>query len=318
MSDGVHLLIPFAYSAVPECVRTLHALRLPHLEKLLARLVPQDLDAGDETTLSLAHERVIARECALPTTDGCIPWAAWQVHLSGQDTQGEAWAFITPCHWQVASAHISMGLPEDLLLDEAQSRALLAAMQTYFEQDGIALQYQAPTCWLARGAVFRDLPTASLDRAVGHSVDGWMPRSAQARSLRRLQQEMQMLMYTHATNEDRIGRGLLPVNSFWVSGTGALPATHSAAMPPGLTIDLTLREAALRGDWQAWASAWQRLDAGECTRLLELAHDGAPLRLTLCGERSARTWVSQTSGTWQRRIANLLQPKSVATQLENL
>ena len=74
-------------------------------------------------------------------------------------------------------------------------------MQPYFEQDGIALEYDAPTLWLAHGELFRDLATASLDRVVGRTIDDWMPRAPEARTLRRLQQEMQMLLYTHAVNE---------------------------------------------------------------------------------------------------------------------
>ena len=127
------------------------------------------------------------------------------------------------------------------------SQALLAAMQPFFEQDGIALEYDAPTLWLARGEVFRDLATASLDRVVGRTIDDWMPRAEAAKTLRRLQQEMQMLLYTHEVNEARMRGGLLPVNSFWVSGTGALPGSPLPPAAPGLQITHYLRDAALRG-----------------------------------------------------------------------
>ena len=206
--------------------QALRDLALPQLEKLLARLKPADTDRGEESPLSMPHERVLAREFAMPATDGRIPWAAWQVHQAGRDTQDAAWARITPCHWHVATDHITMAHPQDLRLDAQDSQALLAAMQPFFEQDGIALEYDAPTLWLARGEVFRDLATASLDRVVGRTIDDWMPRAEAAKTLRRLQQEMQMLLYTHEVNEARIRGGLLPVNSFWVSGTGALPTAR--------------------------------------------------------------------------------------------
>ena len=40
MSDGHHLLVPFAASEAPQARAALAGLPLPHLEKLLARLAP--------------------------------------------------------------------------------------------------------------------------------------------------------------------------------------------------------------------------------------------------------------------------------------
>ena len=48
MSDGVHLLIPFASSMGEGCAQARKTLDLPHLEKLLARLAPGELEAGSE------------------------------------------------------------------------------------------------------------------------------------------------------------------------------------------------------------------------------------------------------------------------------
>jgi len=301
MSDSVHLLIPFAHALSDGCAQALRGLALPNLEKLLARLSPGQRDAGDEWTLSMPHERVLARAAGLPVTEGLIPLAAWQVKQGGRDPGGEAWARITPCHWRVGRDHVAMDPPQQLQLEAAASQALLAAMKPYFEQDGIALDYDAPTQWLARGEIFRTLPAASLDRVAGRTIDPWMPRTPQAGTVRRLQQEMQMLLYTHEVNEERTRAGLLPVNSFWVSGTGALPPS-AGAPPPGLQIAHELREAALLEDWRAWAAAWQQLDANECTRLHAELDRGQSVTLTLCGERAAQTWQGDSSGGMARRI----------------
>jgi hypothetical protein len=317
MSDGVHLLIPFAVANAPECAAALRSLALPQLEKLLARLATGTTERGDEHTLSMPHERVLAREYGLAAPDGCIPWAAWQVAQAGGAAQDAAWAWITPCHWRVGTDHVAMGHPQQLQLDATDSQTLLEAMRPFFEQDGIALEYGAPTRWLARGEVFRDLATASLDRVVGRIIDQWMPRAPQAKTLRRLQQEMQMLLYTHQVNEERTRGGLAAVNSFWVSGTGALPASH-AAPPPGLQITHYLRDAALRGDWPAWSRAWQQLDANECERLNRVVRCGGAVTLTLCGERSAQSWIAQAAGAWSRRFASAFHRRRAATLLATL
>jgi hypothetical protein len=317
MSDGAHLLIPLASCGDPGSVEARRGLQLPHLEKLLARMKPAATDAGDEHSLSMPHERVLARESGLQAPDGCIPCAAWQVARAGRGTQDAAWAWITPCHWRVATDHISMGNPQALALTERDSQVLLEAMRPYFEQDGIALEYDAPTRWLARGEVFRDFPAASLDRVIGRTVDPFLPRSAQARTIRRLQQEMQMLLYTAPLNEERQRGGLLPVNSFWVSGSGALPAGSAPPPPAGLQVAQDLREAALTGDWAAWAAAWQQLDGREVARLLADLERGRDVRLTLCGEANSRSWSSQGASVW-RRLGSLVARPSIAGMLHGL
>ena len=213
--------------------------------------------------------------------------------------------------WAEASDLTALDLQED------ESRTLLAAMQPYLETNGITLHYREPTRWLAEGEVFRTLPSASLDRVVGRSIDAWMPRAPEARPLRRLQQEMQMLLYTHPINDQRVRDGLLPVNSFWVSGSGALPASHAPAPPPGLQIAHGLREPALLEDWPAWAAAWQQLDARECGQLLGALDQGQAVKLTLCGDRSARTWSGRQSGLWPR-FRSVFSRKPASIELEKL
>jgi hypothetical protein len=317
MSDGTHLLIPFASCQGPDCRQALAGLALPHLERLLAQLARGTTEAGEASTLSMPHERVLARACGLPPLDGRIPWAAWDLRQAGRDPGEGAWAHITPCHWHAAADHVAMSDPRDLRLDQAQSRAILDVVQPYFEQDGMHLEYAAPTLWLARGEPFRELPAASLDRVIGRPVDPWLPRVAAAGPLRRLQQEVQMLLYTHHANDDREAQGLPPVNSFWVSGTGALPAPGGSPLPTGLKIAEALREPALAGDWNAWQAAWRQLDDTECARLLELTGRGEAVTLTLCGDRSAQSWSGDRGGLL-RRLGGLFAAKQARAALEAL
>jgi hypothetical protein len=296
-------------------MQALKTLALPRLEKLLARMAPAGRDDGDESTLSMPHERALARALGLPAQDGLVPWAAWEAHQAGRDAGDRAWARITPCHWRVGTGHVAMDNPGDLRLEDGPSRALFDAMQPYFREDGITLEYHLPMFWLAHGDIFRNLPTASLERVAGRSVDDWMPRTPGAAPLRRLQQEMQMLLYTHAVNDERERAGLLPVNSFWVSGAGALAA--AATTPTGLTVIDSLRTPALQADWPSWTAAWQEVDATACARLLGDLERGEPVTLTLSGERGAQTWTSEGDGLL-RRLGALVTRKKAAMLLANL
>lgn len=320
MSDSTHLLIPFAAGSAEGCREALRTLALPHLDKLLARLTATQTDTGTEDALSPPHERALARAYGLAAPDGGFPWAAWQARESGRESaagaDAPAWAWITPCHWRMGRDHILMLHPQALELDAQDAQALLGAMQPYFAQDGIALEYDAPTLWLARGEAFRGLATASLDRVIGRDVNAWMARGDAARTLRRLQSEMQMLLYTHPVNEARERGGLLPVNSFWASGTGALPA-GARALPAGLRVPHYLRDAALRADWAAWADAWRLLDSGECARLLGELDAGRHVTLTLCGERSAQTFESLPKSLF-RQLSSRLARTPLSTWLDPL
>ena len=318
MSDGVHLLVPFARCQSEACLEALRGLALPHLQKLLRRLVIEATDEGSAHSLTAPHERVLARAHGLEPVDGLIPFAALQVQQAGGAPGTDGWAWITPAYWRVGQDHIHMLHPHDLQLDADDSQALLAAMRPYFAEDGITLEYDAPLRWLARGAIFRTLPGASLDRVIGRTIDNaWMPGGEAGRPLRRLQQEMQMLLYTLPLNDERQRGGLLPVNSFWVSGSGALPAGYTALPTTGLQVSPYLRDTALLGDWRAWAAAWQQIDAREGERLLAEANRGNRVRLTLCGETSARTWTSSGAGGW-RRMTRWFGGQTIADLTEGL
>ncbi len=285
-------LIPFAAVGSEGCARAWAALQLPHLKKLLQRMALTSTDAADEYTLSPPHERILAKAAGLWTEDGKTAWAAHTLqnsHAFGYQT-GQAWAQITPCFWHVGVEQVQMLHPDALQLSEEDSRAVLEAVRPYFAEDGITLHYDTPTRWYAHSTLFDGLATASLDRVVGRNVNAWMPEGAQAAPLRRLQNEMQMLLYTHPVNDRRQAAGLLAVNSFWVSGAGALPT--ATLSPSDMQMIDNLRTPALHEDWAAWSAAWQQLDSTVIKDLAVKAWRGEPVKLTLCGERAAQHWQS--------------------------
>jgi len=306
-----HLLIPYAASRADGAQQALQGLALPHLDRLLARLSPTHTSPGEETSLTPPHERALAQALGLTTDDGRTPWAAWHRLQQGQPpgpTPGDqAWAFITPCQWQVTTDHITLHDPATLGLDEAASRALLAILAPWFAEDGITLHYDQPTRWLASSPLFATLATASLERVQGRDVRAWMPDAREARTLHRLQSEMQMLLYTHPFNDARTAQGQRAVNAFWVHGTGALPPGMAAPAQPPQVAD-ALRAPALREDWRAWATAWAQLDAGPVAELLRHAESGTPVQLTLCGERNALAFGNSAPRGLVQRIQSLFRP----------
>jgi hypothetical protein len=297
----MHLLVPFASGSAESCAVAVQGLRLPQLQRLLQRLAPGDKTAFEASSLHLPHEHVLAACRGWQAADGVLPLAAWAAHADGLPVQaGQGWGLLTPSHWQVGSDQIVLLDPAQLRLGEEESRALFAALRSLFESEGWALHWAAPLRWYAEHASLATLATASLDRVIGQPIDRWLPERQAARTLRRLQSEAQMLLYTHPLNAAREQRGELAVNSFWLWGTGRTPALAPAAAEP--QVDERLRGPWLAQDWAAWAEAWQGLEAARLADLNGRAARGEAVSLTLSGDRAAQRFDSVRQPAWQRLL----------------
>jgi hypothetical protein len=311
----MHLLVPFAAPLEQGGVEALGMLALPQLRALWPMLAEQARDTAGETSLTPPHERAWARAAGLAAGDGCWPLAAVQALRHGVVTgAGQACGRLTPAHWRLGTQKVILTDPDDLTLDESSSRALLEAVRSLFESEGFSVQYVHPTFWLVSHPSLADLPCASIDRVIGRNVDAWMPAGAKVRLIRRLQNEVQMLLHTSPLNDAREAHGELPVNSFWLSGCG-VPAPFD--WPADLQIDERLRASALRADWPAWAAQWSALDAGPIAELAQRARRGEGATLMLCGERTALTLTARPRNLLQR-MAGVLRPPDIHAALEAL
>lgn len=335
----MHVLIPHASSLAEPAQALWPTLRLPQLGALLQRLARQPAEpppAQGERSLSAPHERHLAALLGLPGGDGLIPWAAWRHWQAGCAADGTPRAMLTLCHWQVTTQQVRLLHPAHLQLAPEEDRALLATLSDFFAADGLALAAtDEPGRWLAAGEPLRELPCASLDRLLGPDVDAamlGMAGHAAARTIRRLQNETQMLLYTHPVNEAREARGALPVNAFVLDGAGAWQPPP-AYDPPGLLhwrgdgsppppapgailrID-TLREAALREDWSGWAAAWQALDRQLARPEWQAASRHIGFALTLCGGVRCQSWHGQAASGWQSFWHKLKNKKGHHSDLE--
>jgi hypothetical protein len=327
-------LIPFSlWTAHGPEASVLAKAELPNLRAWLAQAkrVDVQVDKAQEpllATLSPPHERAWALSLGWSARDGALPWAAraaQKVHASFASS-ASGWAFVTLCNWHVSNGQVTLGDPAYLQIDDATDATLFKAMHSFFAEDGIALHPYKPGQWLAQSPLLADLPTASLDRVIGRNIDPWLvgshvaadALSPAAQLLRRLQNEMQMLLYTHPVNDGRS----LTINSFWVHGTGALPsdamsgslahANQPAQQEPAVIH--TLRQSALQQDLIGWLEAWQHVDAHVIAPMLARVAAGEPQRLVLCGEHEFHVYDSAAPTLWQR-VRTHFAPTSLDTVL---
>lgn len=328
-SDAHLVLVPWAVSLSPGCEHALPRLdeagSLPYLRRLLGSLTRQRWLRGDEYQQATPHERFVARAMGWPDHDGDarMPWAALQARQDGLTVvDGEAWGLLSPGHWLMGRDHLTVLHPDELDLQDQESSTFFDAVRPLFESEGWRLHWGAATRWYAVHDDLADIPTASLDRVVGRNPDVWMPAHPRLRLIRRLQSEVQMMLYQHPLNEERERRGALSVNSFWLSGTGrALPS------PPTSPVKVLAgpRHALLRDDFEGWLQAWAALDDTELRLACQALDRQENVELTLCGERHALTLSRPESasgglrslwhGLTRRWRPPSITPSSILTQL---
>jgi hypothetical protein len=321
-AQATHCIVAFAHASDPACTAALRALpghALPHLHRVL-QWSTSGLQGGDGHSLNMPHEHALAQALGWPQDDGYLPWAAWE---SGTREVGCAW--LWPCHWQASLDHVMVQPTPPNQIDQQTAEALLSALRPLAEEDGLQLSIDTPNRWLAQGPALAQLRSVSLDRVAQRRVDAWQLRAETAaeRTLLRLQNEAQMLFYNHHIYDERAQQGLSPINGFWISGAGALPADDQGRGTPRL--NLALRETAQHGDWAGWLQAWHTLDAEVLAPLVAQAQAGAEVRVTLCGEASWQTFIhtplaQPPTSLWQKVSGLWRQPRraSAASVLETL
>jgi hypothetical protein len=196
--------------------------------------------------------------------------------------------------------------PDALQISVEESQALMARMAPYFQEDGVQLECSSlqPDRWWASGEVFKGVRCGSPARLLGQDLGGdWLQDVAHAlpAKLRRLQSEMQMLLYQDPVNEVREQTGRLPLNALWFSGCGALDEVFLAPDPSGgdFHCNMALEKATMQGHLNEWLAQWTVLDATVLQDLVKHVQDGVTCHWVLTGRDSWQTLVLAPGTGWR-------------------
>jgi hypothetical protein len=230
ISAQLTVLLPFALPA-PEFAHELaRSLNAPALAALLSRTSSHRVVPHAHNARALPHEVWLARELGLEQF-GQPAFAAAAMRGFGLDPADGTWFIIQPSHIEISRSHLMMPDLRHLSLADAESRALFDAARPYVEELGHTLAYGDATTWFMRADQWGGLDTATPDTAAGMNLTDFMPSGAQALAYRKLQNEIQMLWYTHAVNAERESRRQPPINAFWL-WSGATTTQQSAKTTP--------------------------------------------------------------------------------------
>lgn len=221
--------------------------------------------AGGITRLAtlLRRSRVLdewADPQAIPRMAPAHRWLAARFGLPGNwqpgafralDTQGDRTGahatphmVMTPAHLHAGLDHLVLQPPALLAVTLQEAQALVETSNRFFAADNLALKILTPGCWVMKSAEAFDVQTCDHALAVGRNVDAYLPDGPDARRLRSVLNEMQMLWHEHPVNQARQEQHLPPINTLWVEGylpsADAVPSPATATATACPVIDVVL------------------------------------------------------------------------------
>ncbi len=293
----LHLLVPDLFPPQDIAVEVCADLRLPALEKILAR---GTASASGSATLE-------DWLCGAFAADGVAPVRA---AADGLATEDGYWLCADPAHLQLQHAQVVL-LP-DVALDQAEADALCASLNGHFAGMGLSFHAPQPQRWYVRVAESLEVTTHPMSQVAWRDVKPFQPQGADALRWQRITTEVQMLLHAHPVNQAREARGELAINSLWLWGggraaqlqkafdavggdrlagafaqaagvpqVGSLQAMLDGKCESGLWVCGAPGEAQQCGDYHAWREAVQRFEQ-ECAQpVLKALRAGRLRRLTL-------------------------------------
>ena len=217
----IQILLPFGMPPATMAADLARSLNTPFFASLVSHAKASGHQAFEDFSRTLPHEICLANQFGLGNSApyASSPYMAAAAMQTFGLTQAEGvWYVLNPVHYHIARDHLVLTDRRQLMLVDAESRALFDAAKPYFDEAGKSLAYGDAETWFLRADDWDALQTATPDAACGHNIDIWMPKGGGELAWRKLQNEVQMLWHTHPVNEAREARGLNPVNSLWLWG----------------------------------------------------------------------------------------------------
>ncbi|RFA28272.1 hypothetical protein CAI21_13215 [Alkalilimnicola ehrlichii] len=248
MSDGrqLRLIVPGLLGPLPRVANPERLPRLPALEVILGR--------GRMTALSVrTSSPVLIQSQFVAAPSQCLPAGPVAALGDGIEAGEGYWFCADPVHLHADLDRLTLMSEPDLITSPDEAASFIAELNEFLRDDGMRLEYGAPTRWYLHCVEAPNLTTTPTIEVKGHSVGDSLPSGPDAGRWARLQSELQMLLHSSAANRERTSRGLVPVNALWLWGGGRLA---DAKAEPYWTDVLT--DDPLAGGWARLAAATVR------------------------------------------------------------
>ncbi|OAM51179.1 hypothetical protein A7981_10575 [Methylovorus sp. MM2] len=204
--------------------------RLPSSEqKALAQLL-------SFAEISIIPETIAAVSCSVSGIDRQADWPIAAIHqLAEGASQSDAyWMQIHPVHLVLQRDYFSLYPFELTLVTPEECASLLTLLNQHFKPDGFEFSLAKQVIGNEDGFYLRlqqppEITTTSPELVVGKDIRPYMPQGKGATKWHGILNEVQMLLHDHPINQLRERKGLVPINSIWLSGGGVVQLASKVA-----------------------------------------------------------------------------------------
>ena len=229
--------------------------RLPLLERVLARSRAATLDGDWRGWLAERY----ASEPMRAATPAAIVAAAWCGRAAAGQAGEQVW-LATPVHYFAGLDSVHLHPAGLLQLEGEQQRRLVADFERVFADSPWRLYAHEQRELLLFGP---DIAASGADPShfAGADPSPGLPRGAGAGTLRGLGAEIEMWLYEHPLNLERLGRGELPVTTLWFWGASTPARTMAPLASAAAPARLHGRDSYAQALWRLRGAGVQALPA---------------------------------------------------------
>jgi len=207
MSAHIQLVIPDLFMPQDLAGEAYAGLRLPALEKLLARARSEAL-AADTIEDWLCADFGIRDRAIAPIT----------LRADGAEPGAHFWMRADPVSLLLQRDQLILQSGLDIGRDEAGQ--LCASLNAHFDGSGMRFFAPHPQRWYLQLESAPDMHACALSGVIGRNVHQHLPEGKDALHWHGVLNEVQMLLYEHPVNQAREATAKSPVNSIWLWGGG--------------------------------------------------------------------------------------------------
>lgn len=236
------------------------------LERLLAR--------ADCSSVAPGFSKLICSLCGVPESASGYPLAALARLGDSLSPDEHYWITADPVHLRADMHRVMLMSGRDAGLDREEAGALIRLFNEFYAEDGWQLEAADSDRWYLRSPHPLEFCAPTLSQMIGKDITGLGPEGPGKKELASLLSEVQMLLYSAPSNQEREDKRQPTINSLWLSGGGSIPA------PLSIPYSLVFSDSALAKGVGHWGGAEVEPLPDSVQSLLELNHQGRVL-LTL-------------------------------------
>lgn len=142
----------------------------------------------------------------------------WQLH--GGQEKHSFWLLATPVNMLLGRDSYFLTDPDSTPISHEESVALIESLNTHFDGFGVSF-YLVNNVWFLGLDKDPEITTTDIDLVKNQNIAEHFPQGEGALAWHKLQNEVQMLLFSHPVNQAREAQGLPIINSLWCYGLGA-------------------------------------------------------------------------------------------------